>query len=124
METITIEQVRIMLERSGLKLSDRRLESLRTAFEEYRPYLELLHSINVEGEETASVFHPESESRHSLEIPLIAEVRDSVVATKSNEWHLRMVQLSSKAARDLQESANKNRSRIEDEGYWAIASLR
>jgi len=45
-----------MMERAGLKLSDERIENLTNLLEEYRLRLEVLYSIDLEGEETAGVF--------------------------------------------------------------------
>ena len=56
MDTVTSDQVQIMMQRAGLKLSQERIENLTKMLEEYRPRLELLYSIDLEGEETAGVF--------------------------------------------------------------------
>ena len=56
MDTVTSDQVQIMMQRAGIKLSQERIESLTKMLEEYRPRLELLYSIDLEGEETAGVF--------------------------------------------------------------------
>ena len=56
MDTVTSDQVQIMMERAGLKLSDERIENLTNLLEEYRLRLEVLYSIDLEGEETAGVF--------------------------------------------------------------------
>jgi len=55
-DTVTSDQVQIMMERAGLKLSDERIENLTNLLEEYRLRLEVLYSIDLEGEETAGVF--------------------------------------------------------------------
>ena len=55
-DTVTSGQVQMMMERAGLKLSHERIECLTNLLEEYRLRLEVLYSIDLEGEETAGVF--------------------------------------------------------------------
>lgn len=62
MKKITQQQIRMMLDRTGIKVTEERIKCLKKTFDEYHPYLTLLHSINVENREVASVFHPELES--------------------------------------------------------------
>jgi hypothetical protein len=59
MEASTPETLRLLLERSGLKLSADDMEQLRPVFEQYMKRVNELHAVDLSDEEVAGVFRPE-----------------------------------------------------------------
>ena len=52
------DEIRVLFERNGLDLSPEELEWVRRAFEGYRPQLDALLSLDLEGEEVGTSFLP------------------------------------------------------------------
>lgn len=58
-EGISAEVFRQMVERAGLGLNQEELEHLKPIYELYLPYIQQLHSIDLQAEEIAMDFHPD-----------------------------------------------------------------
>ena len=58
-EGISAEAFRQMAERAGLGLSQEELEHLKPLYDLYLQHINQLHSIDLQAEEIAMVFHPD-----------------------------------------------------------------
>jgi hypothetical protein len=58
-EGISLEHLRVLAERVGLKLSDAELEHLKPMYDHYMPEVQALHELELDVEDLAVVFAPQ-----------------------------------------------------------------
>ena len=59
MEPISIEEVRALLGKTGVTVSEERLKALAETMSEYRPKVDSLYDVDVDDVEAAGAFRPE-----------------------------------------------------------------
>ncbi len=58
-ETISMEDFRVLTERSGMKLSAEELEALKPMYDHFARQIAPIHDLDLDAEDLAVVFQPE-----------------------------------------------------------------